>query len=183
MGNPGNQKSECGHRLQFSSSVLAAWQTNVHPPTALRKTSPVPREMTPMAAPWPPACLRVASALSPRNQSRWPPPLPGGCPSTNCAEEDISCPEGNDPNGCPMVTCMPKGSICPMKPAARGECPPMNCAEEDISCPEGDDPNGCPMATCMPKGSICPEPQKPVTVAPLLPGGCPSTNCAEEDIS
>ena len=70
--NPGNQKSECGHRLQFSSSVPAAWQINAHPRTALRKTSPVLREMTPMDARWSPACLRVASALNPRNQSLWP---------------------------------------------------------------------------------------------------------------
>ena len=38
--NPGNQKSECGHRLQFSSSAPAAWQINAHPRTVLRKTSP-----------------------------------------------------------------------------------------------------------------------------------------------
>merc|ERR1712241_795230 len=72
MGNPGNQKSECGHRLQFSSSLPAAWQINVHPRTALRKISPALREMTPMDAQWPPACLRVASALNPRNQPPWP---------------------------------------------------------------------------------------------------------------
>merc|ERR1712111_167827 len=90
-----------------------------------------------------------------------------GCPDppppVECAEGDMPCPGGVDPEGCIMPD-----SCVPMKGAPGNDgldCPgmcPATCGADEMMCGGGPDMNGCPMpGWCMPNtyegkdGAIC----------------------------